>query len=92
MEIDVPLIVIDSPYRSLTAPLLEYVDELLAADPESFVAVVIPEFVPDDWRHAFLHNQSAILLSFALRSRPNAVLISIRHALAERPAPAAPTR
>ena len=81
MDIDVPLLVLDSPYRSLTAPLLEYVDELLAKDPEGFVAVVIPEFVPAHWRHAFLHNQSAIMLSFALRSRPNAVLISIRHLL-----------
>lgn len=83
MDIDVPLVMVDSPYRSLTAPLLEYVDTLLAADPQAFVAVVIPEFVPEHWRHAFLHNQSAILLSFALRSRPNAVLVSIRHALAE---------
>ena len=83
MEIDIPLTMVESPYRSLTAPLLEYVDQLLAADPQAFVAVVIPEFVPQHWRHAFLHNQSAIMLSFALRSRPNAVLISIRHALAE---------
>jgi hypothetical protein len=47
------------------------------------VAVVIPEFVPQHWRHAFMHNQSALLLEFALRSRPNAVLISIRFLLSQ---------
>lgn len=88
LDIDVPLKIIESPYRTLTAPLLEYVDKLLAADPESFVAVVIPEFVPAHWRHAFLHNQSALMLSFALRTRPNAVLITIRHSLSAPPAPA----
>lgn len=87
MDVDVPLKMIESPYRSLTAPLLEYVDGLLATDPEGFVAVVIPEFVPAHWRHAFLHNQSALMLSFALRTRPNAVLITIRHSLAQAPQP-----
>lgn len=83
LGIDIPLETVESPYRSLTEPLLQYVDRLLAEDPDAFVAVIIPEFVPQHWRHAFLHNQSAILLSFALRSRPNAVLINVRHALAE---------
>ncbi|MCE5240615.1 APC family permease [bacterium] len=83
LQVDIPLVILESPYRSLAAPLLDYVDAALAADPEAFVAVVIPEFVPQHWRHAVLHNQSAVLLQFALRSRPNAVLISIRYLLSE---------
>ncbi|MBU0607654.1 MAG: APC family permease, partial [Armatimonadetes bacterium] len=83
LQVDVPLQILESPYRSLAGPLLEYVDRALAEDPEGFVAVVIPEFVPQHWRHAVLHNQSAVLLHFALRSRPNAVLISIRYLLSE---------
>lgn len=83
LQVDVPLVVLDSPYRSLTAPLLEYVDAALARNPEAFVAVILPEFVPQHWRHAALHNQSAVLLQFALRSRPNAVLISIRFMLSQ---------
>lgn len=83
LEVDVPLTVLDSPYRSLTAPVLEYVDAALARNPEAFVAVILPEFVPQHWRHAALHNQSAVLLQFALRSRPNAVLISVRFLLSE---------
>lgn len=83
LDLNVPLVVLESPYRSLAGPLLEHVDAALAKNPGGFVAVVIPEFVPQHWRHAFLHNQSALLLEFALRSRPNAVLISVRYLLAE---------
>ena len=83
LQVEVPLVVLDSPYRSLVSPVLDYVDSALRKDPEGFVAVVIPEFVPQHWRHAVLHNQSALLLEFALRSRPNAVLISIRYLLSE---------
>lgn len=83
LEVGVPLIILESPYRSLVAPLLDYVDKELAQSPDGFVAVVIPEFVPQHWRHSFMHNQSALLLEFALRSRPNAVLISIRYLLGQ---------
>ena len=83
LGLDVPLVLLESPYRSLAGPLLDYVDEALRKAPDAFVAVVLPEFVPQHWRHAFLHNQSALLLELALRSRPNAVLISIRYLLAE---------
>jgi len=83
LEVGIPLHILSSPYRSLTGPLLEYVDSVLARDPEAFVAIVIPEFVPQHWLHAALHNQSAMLLQFALRSRPRAVLISIRYLLGE---------
>lgn len=81
LDIHIPLEILESPYRSLAGPLLDYVDQALARDPDAFVAVVIPEFVPAHWRHAFLHNQSALLLEFALRSRPQAALISIRYLL-----------
>lgn len=81
LEINTPLTVLESPYRSLTGPLVEYVDGVAAQDREAFVAVVIPEFIPLHWRHAFLHNQSALVLEFALRSRPNVVLISVRYLL-----------
>lgn len=81
LQLNIPLIMLESPYRSLVAPVLEYVDQTIAQDTSAFVAIVIPEFVPSHWRHAFLHNQSALLLEFALRSRPNTVLISIRFLL-----------
>jgi amino acid transporter len=81
LDIGIPLVMLESPYRSLAGPVVEYVDKVIASEPEGFVAVVIPEFVPSHWRHAFLHNQSALLLEFTLRTRPQAVLISVRYLL-----------
>jgi amino acid transporter len=72
----VPLIVLESPYRSLMEPLLEYL-ESLHADRRAFVTVVLPEFVPARWWHAVFHNQSALLIKGALLFTPNTVVTSV---------------
>jgi amino acid transporter/nucleotide-binding universal stress UspA family protein len=74
----VPIVVLDSPYRSITRPLLEYIDllrEKLGAD--GFVTVVLPEFIPRRWWHHLLHNQSALLLKGALLFRKNVVVVDV---------------
>ncbi|MBN1934785.1 MAG: APC family permease [Anaerolineae bacterium] len=84
-----PLVVLPSPYRSVIGPLLEYLDEADRRDPERGLAVVIlPEFVPADWWHHLLHNQTAISLKRALlyqRSEMNKdrVVISVPYHLHE---------
>ena len=55
-EIPIPLHTIASPYRELTGPILEYLDELDAENPDDVITVVIPEFVTD-WTQQWLHNQ-----------------------------------
>ncbi len=58
-------VVLESPYRSTIAPLLAYLDEMDQRAPERGVAVVVLlEFVPAEWRHRLLHNQTAVLLKF----------------------------
>ena len=42
--LDVPLVIIDSPYRSFVAPVVSYIDALDRADPGQYVTVVLPEF------------------------------------------------
>ena len=42
----VPLVVLESPYRSLMEPLLEYIEQVHASNPGDYVTVVLPEFVP----------------------------------------------
>src|SRR6185503_1533055 len=42
----VRLVVLDSPYRSLMEPLLEYIDQTQAANPEDYITVILPEFLP----------------------------------------------
>jgi amino acid transporter len=73
----IPLVVLDSPYRSLMEPLLEYIDQVDAARPDDFVTIVLPEFVPARWWHHVFHNQRALLIKGALLFRPNVVVTSV---------------
>jgi hypothetical protein len=76
-EADVPLVVLDSPYRSLLEPLLEYIELTSASDADGYVTVVLPEFVPARWWHHLFHNQSALLIKAALLFKPNIVVTSV---------------
>src|SRR6185369_1879253 len=61
----VELVVLHSPYRSLMEPLLDYIEEAQRRDPDGFVTVILPEFVPRRlWQH-LLHNQHALLIKGA---------------------------
>jgi amino acid transporter len=62
---EIPLEVLTSPYRSVTAPLLELIDRFVQEEGD-YVTVVVPEFVPTRWWHHLLHNQTAWLLKVAL--------------------------
>jgi amino acid transporter len=73
----VPLVVLDSPYRSLMEPLLEYVERLNLTNPGDYVTVVLPEFVPARWWHHLFHNQRALLIKGALLFKPNTVVTSV---------------
>jgi amino acid transporter len=93
----VELVVLSSPYRSLIEPLLEYIDQAQQQDPDGFVTVILPEFVPQRlWQH-LLHNQHALLIKGALLFKPNVVVTSVpfhlgRRAPAVAPAPLPATR
>jgi len=73
----VPLAVLDSPYRSLMEPFLEYIEQVDAERPDAFVTVVLPEFVPAKWWHHLFHNQRALLIKGALLFKPNVVVTSV---------------
>jgi amino acid transporter len=73
----VPLVVLDSPYRSMMEPLLEYIEQTDAERPDDFVSVVLPEFVPAKWWHHLFHNQSALLIKGSLLFKPNIVVTSV---------------
>ena len=73
----VELVVLQSPYRSLIEPLLDYVGRLQREDPNGYVTVILPEFVPQRiWQH-LLHNQHALLIKGALLFKPNIVVTSV---------------
>jgi amino acid transporter len=77
----VPLVVLTSPYRLLLAPLLEYVDHLLALGDNHMVTIVIPEFIPARWWQQLLHNQTALLIKGALLFRRNVVVTDVPYHL-----------
>ncbi len=72
-----PLVVLESPYRSLMEPLLEYIEQIHAQHPGDYVTVVLPEFVPAKWWHHLFHNQRALLIKGALLFQPNTVVTSV---------------
>ncbi len=73
----VKLVVLQSPYRSMTEPLLDYIDRMEKEHPDDYITVVLPEFVVKHWWHHLLHNQSALTLKAALLFRPRVVTTSV---------------
>lgn len=73
----VPLVILESPYRSLMEPFLEYIEQVDAERPDDFLTVVLPEFVPAKWWHHLFHNQRALLIKGALLFKPNVVVTSV---------------
>ncbi|HSB82496.1 MAG TPA: APC family permease [Candidatus Methylomirabilis sp.] len=80
---DVPLVVLESPYRSILQPLLEYIDRMERQGEGKYLTVVIPEFIPKRWWEHFLHNQTALLVKAALLFRPGKVTVSVPYHLGD---------
>jgi amino acid transporter len=73
---EIPLDVIESPYRALVQPLLRYFDRIDERDPRP-ITVVLAEFVPRHWWEFILHSQIAFRLKAALLFRPNTIVIDV---------------
>ena len=80
----VELVVLESPYRSLMEPLLEYIEQVHAEGTNAYVTVVLPEFVPRRIWHHLLHNQHALLIKGALLFKPNVIVTSVPFHLGRR--------
>ena len=72
-----PLTILDSPYRDITGPVLEYVARIRRKSPRDVVCVFIPEYVVGRWWETLLHNQSALRLKTRLRFRPGVMVTSV---------------
>jgi hypothetical protein len=80
-EPDVPLVVLESPYRSILHPLLEYIDRMEKQGEGRYMTVVLPEFICSHWWEHFLHNQTALLIKAALLFKPGKVTVSVPYHL-----------
>jgi len=71
------LVVLESPYRWVLRPILDYVLEVESQNPDREIVVVLPEMVERHWYHYFLHNQRAEILKTWLLVRGNQRIILV---------------
>lgn len=72
------LVILDSPYRLLVEPILDYINNLLKIrEPNELLTVIVPQFVPKHWYENLLHNQTALMLRFALMFKTGLVLVEV---------------
>ncbi|HYH71721.1 MAG TPA: APC family permease [Nocardioides sp.] len=81
-DIPVPLKALDSPFREITRPIVDYVKSIRSGNPRDLVVVYIPEYVLGHWWEQVLHNQSALRLKGRLLFTPGVMVSSVPWQLA----------
>ncbi|MFJ3794456.1 APC family permease [Kitasatospora sp. NPDC090091] len=92
LDVQVPLKVLDSPFREITKPVVGYVRTVRRTSPRDAVAVFIPEYVVGHWWEHLLHNQSALWLKSRLLFTPGVMVISVPWQLSSAPRADHPAR
>jgi amino acid transporter len=82
----VPLVIVESPYRSLVRPLVTYLD-VTSRDRDAITLVIIPEYVACHWWERLLYNQTANRLRAELLGRPNTVVANVPYRREDAPPP-----
>lgn len=77
----VQLVVLPSPYRELTRPLLKHINRLARENTVDIITVVLPEFIPARWWQHILHNQSSLLLKGSLLFKKGVIVTSVPYHL-----------
>jgi hypothetical protein len=77
----VQLVVLPSPYRELTRPLVRHINRLAKDNDNDIITVVLPEFIPARWWQHILHNQSSLLLKASLLFKRGVIVISVPYHL-----------
>ena len=77
----IQLVVLPSPYRELTRPLLRHIHRLSRENANDFITVVLPEFIPAKWWQHILHNQSSLLLKGSLLFKRGVIVTSVPYHL-----------
>jgi amino acid transporter len=77
LNLPVQLTVLESPFREVTNPVIEYIRQLRQERPHDVVSVFIPEYVVGHWWEHLLHNQSALRLKGRLLFQPGVMVTSV---------------
>lgn len=81
LESDIPLEIIDSPYRSVIGPIVDFVAQFEQRYSGVFTTIIIPAFVTRNWWESLLHNQTTLFLKNALRAKKSRVVTTVRYYL-----------
>ncbi|MGI2902932.1 APC family permease [Tolypothrix sp. VBCCA 56010] len=81
LESDIPLEIIDSPYRSVIEPIVNFVAQFEDRHQDVFTTIIIPAFVTRNWWDGLLHNQTTLFLKTALRAKQSRVITTVRYYL-----------
>ncbi len=76
-DIPVPLTVVESPYREVTRPVVDFVKSIRRDSPRELVVVFVPQYVVGHWWENVLHNQSALRLRARLQFQPGVMITSV---------------
>ncbi|UOF91567.1 APC family permease [Fodinisporobacter ferrooxydans] len=81
----VRLVIFKSRYRSVTKPLLEFIDRIeKRVEEKDVITVLLPQFIVTKWWHRLLHNQSAFRIRSILLARKDIVISTVPYHLHER--------
>jgi amino acid transporter len=81
LEGDISLVILDSPYRSVISPIVDFVSEYEARNPGVLSTIIIPAFVTRNWWEGILHNQTTLFLKASLRAKKSRVVTTVRYYL-----------
>ncbi len=76
-QVPVPLTVVDSPYREISRPIIDFVKSVRRGSPRDVVTVFVPEYVVGRWWENLLHNQSALRIKGRLLFEPGVMVTSV---------------
>jgi hypothetical protein len=77
LEIPVPLKVLDSPFREVTSPILDYVKSIRRDSPRDVISIFVPQYVVGHWWEQLLHNQTALRLKSRLLFTPGVMVVNV---------------
>jgi amino acid transporter len=77
LSIGVPLVILDSPYRDIVGPVMEYVKSIHRESPRDVVVMYVPEYIVGRWWEQFLHNRSTSRLRSLLLRTPGVVVAAV---------------
>jgi amino acid transporter len=81
LESDIQLVIIESPFRSLIEPIVDFISNYEKEHPDVLSTIIIPAFVTKNWWEGLLHNQTTLFLKAALLGKRSRVVTTVRYYL-----------